>query len=221
MMIILALAVAAPSTGQELGGAGTIQGTVKDPTGAVMTAVTVTIVNPVSGFRRETTTDQMGKFVFRNLPPNPYHVAVSAQGFETLGQDVDVRTAIPINLDLNLKLAGTTQTVEVVGHSDLLESDPTAHTDVDQTLVDKLPIEAGGGLNQVITMASPGVVADSNGFFHPVGDHAQTQFSIDNQPITDQQSRIYSNQISPDAVQSMEVITGVPPAEYGDKSSLV
>ena len=70
-------------------------------------------------------------------------------------------------------------------------------------------------------MASPGVVADSNGFFHPVGDHAQTQFSIDNQPVTDQQSRIYSNQISPDAVQSMEMITGVAPAEYGDKSSLV
>src|SRR5438046_7082614 len=70
-------------------------------------------------------------------------------------------------------------------------------------------------------MASPGVVADSNGFFHPIGDHAQTQFSIDNQPVTDQQSRVYSNQISPDAVQSMEVITGVAPAEYGDKSSLV
>ena len=77
------------------------------------------------------------------------------------------------------------------------------------------------GLNQVITLASPGVVADSNGFFHPIGDHAQTQFSIDNQPITDQQSRVYSNQISPDAVQSMEIITGVAPAEYGDKSSLI
>src|SRR5207245_8610114 len=74
---------------------------------------------------------------------------------------------------------------------------------------------------QVITLASPGVVADSNGFFHPVGDHAQTQFSIDNQPVTDQQSRIYSNQISPDAVQSMELITGVAPAEYGDKTSLI
>ena len=75
--------------------------------------------------------------------------------------------------------------------------------------------------NQVITLASPGVVADSNGFFHPIGDHAQTQFSIDNQPVTDQQSRVYSNQISSDAVQSMEVITGVAPAEYGDKSSLI
>src|SRR5437899_4133065 len=85
----------------------------------------------------------------------------------------------------------------------------------------RLPIETSGGLNQVITLAAPGVVADSNGFFHPIGDHAQTQFSIDNQPVTDQQSKVYSNQISQDAVQSMEIITGVAPAEYGDKSSLV
>src|SRR5204863_7451277 len=89
------------------------------------------------------------------------------------------------------------------------------------TLIAQLPLESSGGLNQVVTLASPGVVSDSNGFFHPVGDHAQTQFSIDNQPVTDQQSRVYSNQLSPDAVQSMEIITGVAPAEYGDKSSLV
>ena len=82
-------------------------------------------------------------------------------------------------------------------------------------------VSSGSGLNQVVMLASPGVVADSNGFFHPVGDHAQTQFSIDNQPVTDQQSKLYSNQISQDAVESMEVITGVPPAEYGDKSSLI
>ena len=221
MLIILALAIAVPAHAQELGGAGTIQGTVKDPTGGVLRAASVTIVNPVSGLRRETTTDEMGRFVFRNLPPNPYHVTVTVQGFETFAQDVDVRSAVPIALDLSLKLAGTTQTVEVIGKADLLESNPSAHTDIDRTLIEKLPLETMGGLNQAITMASPGVVADSNGFFHPIGDHAQTQFSIDNQPITDQQSRIYSNQISPEAVQSMEVITGVPPAEYGDKSSLV
>ena len=53
-----------PVSAQELGGAGTIQGTVKDPTGAVMVAVTVTLANPVSGFHRETTTDSMGKVGF-------------------------------------------------------------------------------------------------------------------------------------------------------------
>src|SRR5436309_11780061 len=214
---------ALPAIGQGLGGAGTVQGIVKDPTGGVMQAVQVKIANPVSGFTRTAATDAAGRYVFNNLPPNPYHVSVDAQGFQSLERDVDVRSAVPITLDLTLALAGAAESVQVVGPSqDLLERSPTAHTDVDQSLIAKLPIEtSSGGLNQVVTLASPGVVADSNGFFHPVGDHAQTQFSIDNQPITDQQSRLYSNQISQDAVQSMEVITGVAPAEYGDKSSLV
>jgi carboxypeptidase family protein len=228
VVIALAMSAAFAATGgsawaQELGGAGTVQGTVKDPTGAAMVAVSVDLSNPVTGFKRSGTSDAAGKFVFRNIPPNPYHLVVTAQGFAPYEQDVNVRTAVPIDLEVPLKLAGTTESVSVVGHAeDLLERDPTAHTDIDDSLIAKLPLEASSsGLNQVIMMASPGIVADSNGFFHPVGDHAQTQFSIDNQPVTDQQSRIYSNQISPDAVQSMEVITGVAPAEYGDKSSLV
>ena len=129
---------------------------------------------------------------------------------------------MPITLDLTLALAGAATSIDVVGHvEDLVERDPSAHTDLDQSRIAKLVLEPSAGLNQVVTLASPGVVSDSNGFFHPVGDHAQTQFSIDNQPVTDQQSRVYSNQISQDAVQSMEIITGVAPAEYGDKTSLV
>jgi hypothetical protein len=228
LSIALIVSVALCSAGvtrlraQGLGGAGTVQGTVKDPTGGVMQAVEVTIGNAVSGFTRKTTTDAAGKFTFSNLPPNSYHVSVEAQGFNPFGRDVDVRSGVPIAFDIALALAGATSSVEVVGHAeDLLERDPTAHTDIDQSLISKLPLESSSGLNQIVTLASPGVVSDSNGFFHPIGDHAQTQFSIDNQPVTDQQSRTYSNQISPDAVQSMEIITGVAPAEYGDKSSLI
>ncbi len=106
--------------------------------------------------------------MFSNLPPNPYHLSVEAQGFELLQRDVDVRTAVPIELDLTLALAGATSTVQVVGHAeDLVERDPTAHTDVDRSLIEKMPLESSSGLNQVITLASLGVVADSNGFFHP------------------------------------------------------
>jgi hypothetical protein len=222
MILGFGLIAAPQALAQGLGGAGTVQGTVKDPTGGVMQAVEVKINNPLTGFTRTTTTDAGGKFTFSNLAPNPYHIAVDAQGFKPFERDVDVRTGVPITFDIALVLAGATSTVEVVGHAeDLTERDPTAHTDIDQSLISKLPLESSSGLNQVITLASPGVVSDSNGFFHPIGDHAQTQFSIDNQPVTDQQSRVYSNQISPDAVQSMEIITGVAPAEYGDKSSLV
>src|SRR6266853_4371379 len=186
--ILLMNLLVAPIGAQGLGGAGTVQGTVKDPTGGVMQAVEVRISNPVSGFARTTTTDAAGKYVFSNLSPNPYHITVQAQGFQALERDVDVRTGVPITVDLTLALAGATSSVDVVGHAeDLLERDPTAHTDVDQGFIGKLLSETSGGVNQIITLASPGVVADSNGFFHPIGYHAQTQFSIDNQPVTGQQ----------------------------------
>jgi hypothetical protein len=73
----------------------------------------------------------------------------------------------------------------------------------------------------VVTLASPGVSADSNGMFHGMGDHASNSFSVDGQPITDQQSKTFSNQIPMDSVQSLEVIPGAPSAEYGGKTSLV
>jgi hypothetical protein len=222
LAVAIGVVVSTPVLAQQLGGAGTVRGTVKDPAGGVMQAVTVTISNRVSGFTRTATTDATGQYAFTNLPPNPYHLAAEAQGFQTTERDVDVRTAVPITVDFSLPLAGTSTSVDVVGHIEqLVERDPTAHTDIDQTLMAKLPLGTSSGLNQVITLASPGVVADSNGFFHPVGDHAQTQFSIDNQPVTDQQSRLYSNQMSQESVQSMEVMTGVAPAEFGDKTSLV
>jgi hypothetical protein len=70
-------------------------------------------------------------------------------------------------------------------------------------------------------MASPGAVADSNGLVHGIGDHAENSFSVDGQPMTDQTSKVFSNQIPVDSIQSLEVILGAPPAEYGDKTSLV
>ncbi len=89
-------------------------------------------------------------------------------------------------------------------------------------LFDKLPLESqSSALSSLVTLASPGVSADSNGLFHGLGDHASNSFSLDGQPITDQQSKVFSNQIPVDAVQSMEVIEGAPPAEYGDKTSVV
>ena len=111
MMLGLGVLATPPARAQGLGGAGTVQGTVKDPTGGVMQAVEVKISNPVSGFTRTTTTDAAGKYVFSNLPPNPYHITVEAQGFQTLERDVDVRSGVPITLDLTLALAGATEHV--------------------------------------------------------------------------------------------------------------
>ena len=89
-------------------------------------------------------------------------------------------------------------------------------------LFDTLPLESqSSSVSSLVTLSVPGIAADSNGLFHGLGDHAENSFSVDDQPITDQQSKVFSNQIPLDSVQSMEVIEGAPPAEYGDKTSVV
>jgi hypothetical protein len=64
---------------------GTITGRVADPTGAVVSGASVEIANPVSGYKQSATTDSSGAFSFKNLPFNPYHLQVSANGFQATG----------------------------------------------------------------------------------------------------------------------------------------
>jgi hypothetical protein len=165
----------------------------------------------------------MGNFSFVNVPYNPYHLSVEATGFSPYAQDVDVRSSVTLNLKVSLSLAGQTSnlTVEATG-GDLIETESTAHTDVDRELFDKLPLEsASSSLSSLVTLAAPGIAADSNGLFHGMGDHAENSFSVDGQPITDQQSKVFSNQVPVDSIESIEVIQGAPPAEYGGKTSLI
>ncbi|HZT39656.1 MAG TPA: carboxypeptidase regulatory-like domain-containing protein [Bryobacteraceae bacterium] len=203
--------------------AGTVSVTVTDPTGAAIPGATVTIENRVSRFERKTQTDQNGAARFTNVPPNKYHLQATANGFQTGSQDVAVRTAVPVTLTITLEIAAAKEEVEVrADATDIVESVPTVHTDISSELFNQLPAsQPGNGVSDVITLAAPGVVADSNGFFHPLGDHAETGFSLDNQPITDQQSKQFSNQLPLNAISSFEVMSGAPPAEYGDKASLV
>ena len=208
---------------QSVSNSGSINGSVVDPTGAVVAKATVEIRNPVSGFDRSITTDDSGKFAFTNIPFNPYHLVVTAEGFAAVVQDVEPRSSVPVNLTIKLQLAtSTTQvTVEAEG-GDLVENDSTFHSDIDKSLFDKLPLEsASSSLSSLVTLSTPGIAADSNGLFHGLGDHAENSFSVDGQPITDQQSKVFSNQVPLDSIQSLEVISGAPPAEYGGKTSVV
>jgi Carboxypeptidase regulatory-like domain/TonB-dependent Receptor Plug Domain len=218
--VVFYLALAVYAYGQA--SSASINGTVLDPSGAVIANATVTIHNPVSGFDRSTMTDQAGSFSFPNVPFNPYHLTVNAQGFAQKAQDVDVRSAIGVNLKISLTVSANTDVVTVEAGSDLVENDPTGHTDVDRDLFNKLPLESkSSSISSLVTLASPGVSADSNGLFHGLGDHASNSFSVDGQPITDQQSKVFSNQVPLDSIESLEVIPGAPPAEYGGKTSLV
>ena len=106
--------------------------------------------------------------------------------------------------------------------ADLVENDSTFHSDWTETCSKRFRLESTtSSLSSEVTLSTPGIAADSNGLFHGLGDHAENSFSVDGQPITDQQSKVFSNQLPLDSVQSMEVISGAPPAEYGGKTSVV
>ena len=107
-----------------------------------------------------------------------------------------------------MKIAGTSATRDGGGERRrLIETDSTSHTDVDRGLFDKLPLESRVVIAEFAGDA--GVAGNRRGFEWSVsglGDHASNSFSVDGQPITDQQSKVFSNQIPVDSVQSMEVI---------------
>ncbi|MGC2254565.1 MAG: carboxypeptidase-like regulatory domain-containing protein, partial [Candidatus Acidiferrales bacterium] len=220
VMGLILLFGASPSRAQN---SGTMEGVVKDQSGGVVPNATVQISDPVSGYQRTIVTGSDGAFRFTNIPFNTYHMVVTASGFAGYTQDVDVRSAVPVSAPVNLKIRGASISVTVEANGgDLVENDTTTHTDVDRNLFDKVPLEStSSSLSSLVTLTAPGVAADSNGLFHGFGDHASNSFSIDGQPITDQQSKVFSNQLPVDSVQSLEVIEGAPPAEYGGKTSLV
>src|SRR6476661_4178869 len=159
--VVLCWAVGALQA-QSLGNAGTIEGTVTDPSGAAIPKAAVELVNPVSGYTQSVTSNASGEFRLVNIPSNPYHLKVTAPGLAAFNQDISIRSAIPVHVNAKLPLSkeATTVTVEAAGQ-DLIELDPSAHVDADRLQIAKLPgFNPGGGLSQAITYSTGGVAAD-------------------------------------------------------------
>jgi len=217
------LSLTASGLGQSVGNSTSLYGTVLDATGAVVVGATVKIHNPVSGLDRSAQTSTTGGFSFPNVPFNPYHLTVTAKGFAPYAQDVELRSLVPVavNVTLQATVEGTKVTVrEEAG--DLVETESTDHSDVDRSQLDHLPMPVEtSGVVEAVTALTPGVSADSNNMMHGLGDHAENTIAVDDQSNSDQSSKTFSNQIPSSSIQAMEVIAGAPPAEFGGKTSLV
>ena len=132
-----------PSFSQSTGGnSGTVRGTILDPSGAAIPGATVEIQNPVSGYDKSARSNAQGTFELDNIPFNNYHISAKAAGFQGGEQDVNIRSALPLEVKISVKLGTANETVTVTEAGDLVENDPTTHTDVDRGLFDKLPLES-------------------------------------------------------------------------------
>src|SRR5258708_26244810 len=105
-------------------------------------------------------------------------------GFGQTAEDVEIRSALGVDVKVSLAVAGSSEAVTVEAGADLVENDPIGHTDVDRGLFDKIPLESqSSSVSSLVTLAAPGVAADSNGLVHGLGDHASYSFLLDNQTI--------------------------------------
>ena len=123
VVAIMCLTVSAHA--QSLGNAGTIEGVIVDQTGASVPQAQIHLSNAVSGYSQTVTAGQDGSFRLANIPPNPYHLEVVAQGFNPFAQDVSIRNAIPIQVKATLAVAGAQSTVTVESAADTLETNPS------------------------------------------------------------------------------------------------
>ncbi|HEY2964104.1 MAG TPA: TonB-dependent receptor [Pyrinomonadaceae bacterium] len=198
---------------------GSVQGVVKDPTGALVPNAKVTIVQPVTGYRQSTTSDAQGAFKLVNVPFNTYKVQAEAAGFQPAEQSIDLESTIPFNVDLSLSLEQATAAVTITeGGAAVLETDRTSSdTDINQTLLERPIGAAPSRAIESIVASTPGFVTDDNGRMHPRGSESQVQYVIDGVPVTDNMSAIFSTSLDARTLRTVEVLTGGIPAEFGDK----
>jgi hypothetical protein len=98
VLLIGASVAAVPLMAQSLGNAGTIEGTVVDPMGGVVVKAEVTLHHAVNGYTQTVQSGPDGAFRLTNIPPNTYHLEVTASGFAVFGQNVEVRNSVPIQI---------------------------------------------------------------------------------------------------------------------------
>jgi outer membrane receptor protein involved in Fe transport len=198
---------------------GTIQGTVKDPNGALVPNATVTVSQPVTGYKQAATTDAQGTFRIVNVPFNTYKVRAEAAGFQSAEQSIDLESTVPQNVDLSVGLESASANVTITSDSSsMVETDRTSSdTDISQTVLERPVGAAPSRAIESIVASTPGFVSDDNGRMHPRGSESQVQYVVDGIPVTDNMSAIFSTSIDARTLRTVEVLTGGIPAEFGDR----
>jgi hypothetical protein len=182
-ILSIVLCLSAIALGQRT--TGDVEGTVKDPKGAVVPGVSVTLTGVSVGFNRTVQSDDNGGFRFPQVPAGSYKVTSAAtSGFaETTINDVTVTVEKTTTIDLSLGVAGTVNAVEVSADPlgvNVDTTDSKVQTNITAALIDQLP--KGGSLTSLLKI-SPGTRPEplSGGFQVDGASGSENSFIVDGQ----------------------------------------
>jgi outer membrane receptor protein involved in Fe transport len=203
-----------------------LNGTVHDPTGAVIPNATVTATDASKGFSRATTSDGQGNYQILLLPPGNYTVTVTSSGFAKLtATNVVLTVGEQAELQLTLSIAGS-ETVTVTSGAELVETQRSSQaTTVDQVRINNLPINGRNYINftltnsQIARDAAPSVGAIPTSGLNFGGVRARSNsINVDGSDAGDYISGGTRATVSQDAVREFQIITNGFAAEYGRAS---
>jgi hypothetical protein len=201
---------------------GTVTGVVSDPTGGLIANAVVRLDHPVTGHRHQLVTGNAGDFVFNNVPFDQYILHVTASGFEPVSQPVVVRSNLPVRVEIKLTVAGSKTSIEVSPPENLVERDSSSSsTTIGQNSVRHTPRANRNRLLQELVATAPGSATENNGLLHVRGADDGILYVIDGIPIVDRLDAVSASPIDTDTINSMQVITGNIPAEFGGRSAAV
>lgn len=208
---------------------GRIVGTLKDPSGAVLPAATITVTNEATNVPREVATSQTGDFTVANLLPGTYSVTAKLAGFKTLVRPgVEVRLGQATTVDLAMELGAVTQVVEVTGEAPLLLStaEATVGHVIEQRKIQDLPLN-GRDFTQ-LTLLIPGAAQASlpgTGFFVITGFSTsvavsgnrpdQNNFTLDGTYNNETFFKHFGIRPSVESVQEFNVQTNITSSRFG------
>jgi hypothetical protein len=214
-LIIAALLWTLPMLAQS--DTGELRLTVTDPSGLGLKS-TVELVSQGNEYRHTFTTDDHGNLDARRLTYGIYQVQIQAQGFAQLSESVEIRSALPLDRTIRLKVASLSESVNVSASGTLV--DPYRAGSVNEmgleTIENRLTALPGRSMQDLVN-SEPGWLYEGNTVLHPRGSEYQTQFVVDGIPLTDNRSPSFGPEVEADDVDSLKIYTAGIPAEFGRK----
>jgi hypothetical protein len=203
---------------------GTILGKVSDAQGAVMTGVSITVTNTLTGEKRSGTTNELGEYIFPSLRVGRYRIEAASPGFNrSIRNDVELAVNQNGRVDLVLQVGAVEQSVEVSADATQVNTENAQLGNlVDTQRVTDLPLNGRDVYDLVNLM--PGVARMTT---EVVYDRNNSTFSMQGgRPTTDTSlldggfnNDIWRNEMNsppnPDAVQEIRILASNTSAEFG------